>query len=90
MDQTEGKAIQVEVVVDECLYNSNRPKAATFPRKPASEIKKKPNSGRMISETIQLCCVTMKTGPGTGFGEFNIPKGFTCSVCGSGVEKGRD
>ena len=88
-ENTDPKAIQLEIVFDDKeTKKTMRPKAATLPR--GSPKKKKIESpSSYFSETVQLCCLTMTAGPGTSFGDYNIPKGVNCSLCGSELQKGR-
>ena len=89
LEKTDVKAIQLEVVLNDKQENKTmRPNAATLPR---GSPKKRMKEGLSTNfkETVQLCCLTMTAGPGTSFGDFNIPQGANCSVCGSALRKGR-
>ena len=80
----DNKAIKFEVVLNnERSKSEERGKERT---KEAGEEMMK------FQETIQLCCLTMSSGPGTSFAKFKIPDGARCSVCGSslGLSKNRD
>lgn len=84
---TGNKAIKMEVVLKEERSRSlNR--AIEKQSKKSDKFEPKDQESR-FQESIQLCCVTMSTGPGTGFGNFQIPSGAKCSVCGAGLSKGR-
>ena len=50
---------------------------------------RKDKEGR-FQQTIQLCCLTVTSGPGTSFSDFLIPSGAKCSVCGGKVAKSRN
>ena len=50
---------------------------------------RKDQNGR-FQQTIQLCCLTVTSGPGTSFSDFLIPSGARCSVCGGKVSKSRN
>jgi hypothetical protein len=87
MENTDGEAIQFEVVLEgKYVKNKNRPNGAALPR--GSPIKGR-KENRSTKPNIELCCVTMRAGPGTLFGDYQIPQGAKCSVCGSEVQKGR-
>ena len=89
LEKTDAKAIQLEVVLNDSRENKlMRPKAATLPRGSPKK-KRKENLLIYFTESVQLCCLTMTAGPGTSFGDFNIPQGVSCSVCGSALGKGR-
>ena len=74
-----NKAIKIEVVE----MNKNI-------SKDAKRQEKNNNKSQKFQETIQLCCLTMTSGPGTSFADFQIPSGARCSVCGSGLKKSRE
>ena len=80
---TGNKAIKMEVVLKE-----ERAKGLEKQSKQSDKIEPKDQKSR-FQESVQLCCVTMSTGPGTSFGDFRIPSGAKCSVCGAGLSKGR-
>ena len=89
LEKTDAKAIQLEVVLnDKKETKTMRPKAATLPRGSPKK-KGKEDQSTNFTETVQLCCLTMTAGPGTIFGDFKIPQGANCSVCGSELLKGR-
>ena len=78
------KAIKFEVVLNnERSKSEERGKERT--KEAGQEMMK-------FQETIQLCCLTMSSGPGTSFAKFKIPDGARCSVCGAslGLSKNRD
>ena len=78
----DNKAIKFEVVLNnERSKSEERGKERT--KKTGEEMMK-------FQETIQLCCLTMSSGPGTSFAKFKIPDGARCSVCGAGLSKNRD
>merc|ERR1712106_488734 len=88
MEKTDEKAIQFEVVLEEKIPKKvTRPKAAHGRGSPSKRGKENPSKN--FTETVQLCCLTMTAGPGTAFGDYKIPEGVKCSVCGSGLKKGR-
>ena len=90
MEKTETKAIQLEVVLEESEdKKQERPKAATLPRGSPKKNKGEGNFSTKFSEKVELCCLTMTAGPGTSFGEYRIPEGANCSLCGSALIKGR-
>jgi hypothetical protein len=70
------------------MKNTNRPKAIALPRR-SSINQRKETPSTLFTECVKLCCVTMTAGPGTAFGDCQIPQGVKCSVCGSGLQKGR-
>merc|ERR1712228_196749 len=37
--------------------------------------------------TVRLCCMTLTAGPGTSFGDFQVPGEAKCPTCGSEIEK---
>ena len=78
-------AIKLEVVIEDKLQKK------TKIVKDEHSIKKgaKENPSTKFTETVQLCCLTMTAGPGTQFGDYKIPQGVKCSVCGSGLNKSR-
>ena len=80
----DNKAIKFEVVLTN--ERSKREEAGQEITKEAGQEMVK------FQETIQLCCLTMSSGPGTGFAKFKIPDGARCSVCGAslGLSKNRD
>ena len=80
-DSNDGtnKAIKIEVVE----MNKNVSKGG-------KRQEKNNNKSQKFQETIQLCCLTMTSGPGTSFADFQIPSGARCSVCGSGLKKSRE
>ena len=82
-NMTGNKAIKMEVVLKE-----ERAKGLEKQSKQSDKIEPKDQKSR-FQESVQLCCVTMSTGPGTSFGDFQIPSGAKCSVCGAGLNKGR-
>ena len=83
-NMTGNKAIKMEVVLKE----EERTKGLEKQSKPSDKIEPKEQKSR-FQESVQLCCVTMSTGPGTSFGDFQIPSGAKCSVCGAGLNKSR-
>ena len=91
IEKTETKAIQLEVVLQEEEDKKvERPKAGTQPRgSPRKKEIAEENISYKFSEKVELCCLTMTAGPGTSFGEYRIPEGANCSLCGSALIKGR-
>ena len=88
MEKTDEKAIQFEVVLEEKIPKKiDRLKAAHG--RGSSKKREKENPSTNFTETVQLCCLTMTAGPGTTFGDYKIPEGVKCSVCGSDLKKGR-
>ena len=89
MEKTNAKDIQFELVLEgKTMKNTNRPIAAAPPR--GSPIKqRKENPSNNFTEYVKLCCVTMTAGPSTAFGDYQIPQVDKCSLCGSGLQKGR-
>ena len=84
MENTDGKAIKFEVILEQkCYKNTNRPNAVAPPR--GSPIKRRKEK-RLTKPSVELCCVTMKVGPGTAFGEYQIPHGAKCSACGKRMQ----
>ena len=82
------KAIKFEVIMEEQHPNKmNSQKASQGHVSPTKREKENPST--TFTETVQLCCLTMTAGPGTTFGDYKIPEGAKCSVCGSGLKKGR-
>ena len=80
----DNKAIKFEVVL-----NNERSKSEE--RGGKGRTKEEAGQEMMkFQETIQLCCLTMSSGPGTSFAKFKIPDGARCSVCGAGLTKNRD
>ena len=80
----DNKAIKFEVVLNnERSKSEERGKERTKVSGQGQEMMK-------FQETIQLCCLTMSSGPGTSFAKFKIPDGARCSVCGAGLSKNRD
>lgn len=80
---SDDKAIKFEVVLhNERSKSEERAKEATGTDEGPEMMK--------FQETIQLCCLTMSSGPGTSFAKFKIPDGARCSVCGAGLRKNRD
>ena len=82
-----NKAIKMEVVLKE-ERSKSLDRGIEKPNKKSGEFDSKDQRSR-FEESVQLCCVTMSTGPGTSFGDFQIPSGAKCSVCGAGLSKGR-
>ena len=79
----DSKAIKFEVVLN------NEPRSRSEER--GKERRQEAGQEMMkFQETIQLCCLTMSSGPGTSFAKFKIPDGARCSVCGAGLSKNRD
>ena len=86
MENRDEKVIQFEVIMEEKIpkkMNSQK-SVQVSPTKRGKE-----NPSTNFTETVQLCCLTMTAGPGTTFGDYKIPEGVKCSVCGSGLKKGR-
>ena len=83
MSNSDEKTIKFEVV----LSNEREGGAETEKRRNKTEA---PVEMVKFEETIQLCCLTMSSGPGTSFAKFQIPDGARCSVCGAGLRKYRD
>ena len=80
---TSNKAIKMEVVL-------KQERSKSLDREIEKQIKNPDkDQGSRFQESVQLCCVTMSAGPGTSFGDFQIPCGAKCSVCGAGLNKGR-
>ena len=84
MSKSDDKAIKFEVV----LNDEGRSKSEERGKRQSSA--ETPEDMMKFEETIQLCCLTMSTGPGTSFAKFKIPDGARCSVCGAGLRKKRD
>ena len=83
LSNSDDKAIKFEVVL-----NNERSKSE---ERGTGKASKDGTAGMMrFEETIQLCCLTMSSGPGTSFAKFRIPEGARCSVCGAGLRKNRD
>ena len=83
LSNSDDKAIKFEVVL-----NNERSKSE---ERGTGKASKDSTAGMMrFEETIQLCCLTMSSGPGTSFAKFRIPEGARCSVCGAGLRKNRD
>ena len=80
----DNKAIKFEVVL-----NNERSKSEEAGKERTKEAGQEMTK---FQETIQLCCLTMSSGPGTSFAKFKIPDGARCSVCGAslGLSKNRD
>ena len=83
LSSSDDKAIKFEVVL-----NNERSKSEERGQRKTSE--ETPAGMMKFEETIQLCCVTMSSGPGTSFARFKIPDGARCSVCGAGLRRNRD
>merc|ERR1712062_248080 len=82
-EKKDSKAIKFEVVLNnERSKSVERGKERTKEAGQGQEMMK-------FQETIQLCCLTMSSGPGTSFAKFKIPDGARCSVCGAGLRKKR-
>ena len=84
----EEKAIRFEVIQEDVISKKNGKPNSTKPN--ATQTKwVKGNPSNSFTETVQLCCLKMTAGPGTTFGDYKIPDGAKCSVCGSGIRKTR-
>ena len=80
----DSKAIKFEVVLNNEERSRSEERGGKERKEEAGEEMMK------FQETIQLCCLTMSSGPGTSFAKFKIPDGARCSVCGAGLSKNRD
>ena len=86
MENRDEKAIKFEVIMEDKIHKKmNSQKSAHV----MATKRGKENPSTNFTETVQLCCLTMTAGPGTTFGDYKIPEGAKCSVCGSGLKKGR-
>ena len=79
----DSKAIKFEVVLNNEPRSRSEERGKARSQEAGQEMMK-------FQETIQLCCLTMSSGPGTSFAKFKIPDGARCSVCGAGLSKNRD
>ena len=90
LEKTDARAIQLEVVLkDDKTKKIERPKTATLTRQSPKKKKIQETPNTKFSERVELCCLTMTAGPGTSFGDYSIPEGAHCSLCGSTLKKGR-
>ena len=82
------KAIKFEVIQEEIINKKIRNPQTPHPN--GKQIKwVKGNPSTNFTETVQLCCLKITPGPGTTFGDYKIPEGAKCSVCGSELQKKR-
>ena len=84
----EEKAIRFEVIQEDVITKKNGKPNSPKPNKTQTKWVKG-NPSTCFTETVQLCCLKMTAGPGTTFGDYKIPDGATCSLCGSGIQKTR-
>ena len=84
----DDKAIKFEVIQEEIINKKIRNPETPHPN--ANQIKwVRGNPSTNFTETVQLCCLKITSGPGTTFGDYKIPEGAKCSLCGSELLKKR-
>ena len=81
---TDKNTIKLEVLPAD---NSSTNKKKSKVRKMMVTEKEKVNR---FQDSVRLCCVSISTGPGTGFSSFDIPQGTKCFGCGSTINKTRE
>ena len=80
---TDKNTIKLEVLPADNSTNNNKKKSKV------RKVTEKEKVNR-FQDSVRLCCVSISTGPGTGFSSFDIPQGTKCFGCGSTIDKTRE
>merc|ERR1712223_2245886 len=70
---TDPSVLQLNVVLEDQKASKSRPRAAVAKNR----------------STVRLCCMTLTAGPGTSFGDFQVPGQAKCPTCGSEIDEGK-